>query len=69
MIIVAKESHAFLREMHTSFLTVMHKQMWPHKCLTPTTVKLRTYSGNSLVVKVSMMAQVHYNNKEDKLSL
>ena len=34
----------------------------------PTTVKLRTFTGEPLTVKESMMAQVRYGDKEVKLS-
>ena len=44
-----------------------HKQLWPQKHLMPTTVKLRTYTGEPLVVKGIMMAQVCYGDKEAKL--
>ena len=37
----------------------LHKQLWPQKRLMPTTVKLRTYMGEPLAVKGSIMYQVH----------
>ena len=46
----------------------MHKRLWPQKRLMPTTVKLRTYTGEPLAVKGSMIAQVCYKDKEAKLS-
>ena len=36
------------------------KQLWPHKRLMPTAIKLRTYSGQPLAVKGSMMAHIGY---------
>ena len=46
-----------------------HKQLCPQKRLMPTTVKLRTYTVEPLAVKESVMAHVHYGDKEVKLSL
>ena len=37
--------------------------------LMPTTFKLCTYTGEPLAVKGSMMAQVHYEDKELNLSI
>ena len=47
-----------------------HKQLWQQKRIMPTTVKLCTYmyTGESLAVKGSMMAHIHYGDKEVKLS-
>ena len=46
-----------------------HMRLWPQKWLMPTTVKLRTYTGEPLVVKGSWMAQFLYGDKEAKLPL
>ena len=46
-----------------------HKQLRPTKQLMHTTVRLVTYTGESLAVKGSIMAQVRYGDKEAKLSL
>ena len=50
---------------------VTHKRLWPQKHIMPTTVKLCTFTctGEPLVVKGGMIAQVHYGDREAKLSL
>ena len=45
------------------------KQLWPHKCLLPSPVKLKTYLGEPLPVKGSMMVDICYGKQEAKLSL
>ena len=46
-----------------------HKGLWPQARLMPTTVELRTCTGEQLAVKASMMAKVRHGDKEAKLSL
>lgn len=45
------------------------KLLWPNKRLQPSTVKLATYSGESLAIKGCMLVKVQYDQQEATLSL